>query len=244
MTTVQSIDRAFSVLRSLGSGPAGVIEIADRVGLPKSTVSRLLATLEQLGAVEQVATGGEYRVGWTMIELAATARPGRSLISLARPHMAELTRLTGEAVGISIPDGSDMLYLDQLTPNSELQVRDWSGHRIPMHAVPSGHLVLAEDEALARQIAGGPLAAFTALTITDGPALLQRLERVRKVGWAWALEEFAEGLNSVAAAVRTADGKIVAAVHVYGPASRFPGERSADDVGTMVKASAEKIRLD
>lgn len=70
-------------------------DIADRVGLPKSTVSRLLSTLEELGAVEQVSAGGEYRVGWTMIELAAAARPGRSLISLARPHLAELTRPHG-----------------------------------------------------------------------------------------------------------------------------------------------------
>ena len=84
MSTVQSIDRAFAVLRSLASGPAGVSEIAERVTLPKSTVSRLLSTLEELGAVEQVTAGGEYRIGWTMIELSAAARPGRSLISLAR----------------------------------------------------------------------------------------------------------------------------------------------------------------
>ena len=84
MSTVQSIDRAFAVLRSLTSGPAGVTEIADRVGLPKSTVSRLLSTLEELGAVEQVAAGGDYRVGWAMLELAAAARPGRSLVSVAR----------------------------------------------------------------------------------------------------------------------------------------------------------------
>ena len=126
MTTVQSIDRAFGVLRALAAGPAGVTDIADRVGLPKSTVSRMLSTLEELGAVEQVSVGGEYRIGWAMIELAAAARPGRSLISLARPHLVELARVTGEAAGISIPDGTDMLYLDQLTPNSELQVRDWT----------------------------------------------------------------------------------------------------------------------
>jgi len=166
MTTVQSIERAFNVLRSLASGPAGVTEIADRVGLPKSTVSRLLSTLEELGAVEQVSAGGDYRVGWTMIELAAAARPGRSLVSLVRPHLAELSRLTGEAAGISIPDGNDMLYLDQLTPDSELQVRDWTGHRIPMYAVPSGQVVLAADDAAALRVASGELSAFTSHTIT------------------------------------------------------------------------------
>lgn len=244
MATVQSVERAFDVLRSLASGPAGVTEIADRVGLPKSTVSRLLSTLEELGAVEQVSAGGDYRIGWTMIELAAAARPGRSLISLVRPHLAELSRLTGEAAGISIPDGDDMLYLDQLTPDSELQVRDWTGHRIPMYAVPSGHVVLAADAAAAQRVAAGQLTAFTPHTITDGATLLARLRLVHSDGYAWALEEFATGLNSVAAPLRTADGRVVASLHVYGPASRFPGEHNAAGLGEVVKTAAAKIRID
>ena len=244
MSTVQSIDRAFSVLRCLAGGPAGVTDIADRVGLPKSTVSRMLSTLEELGAVEQVAAGGEYRIGFAMIELAAAARPGRSLISLARPHLVELSRRTGEAAGVSIPDGDEMLYLDQLTPDSELQVRDWTGHRIPMHAVPSGHVVLASDATLAAGVAAGTLHRFTPHTITDGATLLQRLQLVRSDGYAWALEEFAAELNSVAAPLRTADGRVVGALHVYGPASRFPGERSAKSVGELVKTAAAKIRID
>ena len=93
MSTVQSIDRAFAVLRALVGGPAGVTEIAERVGLPKSTVSRMLSTLEELGAVEQVSTGGNYRVGFAMIELGAAARPGRSLVTTVRPHLANLTQI-------------------------------------------------------------------------------------------------------------------------------------------------------
>lgn len=244
MTTVQSIDRAFSVLRSLAAGPAGVTDIADRVGLPKSTVSRMLSTLEELGAVEQVAAGGEYRIGFAMIELAAAARPGRSLVSIARPHLVELSRRTGEAVGVSIPDGDDMIYLDQMTPDGELQVRDWTGHRIPMHAVPSGHVVLANDDGLAERIAVGPLTRFTTHTIVDAEALHARLELVRRDGYAWALEEFAEGMNSVAAAVRNVDGKVIAALHVYGPASRFPGERDRTELGALVRAAADNIRID
>jgi DNA-binding IclR family transcriptional regulator len=244
MTTVQSIERAFSVLRSLTSGPAGVTEIADRVGLPKSTVSRLLSTLEQVGAVEQVAAGGDYRVGWALLELAAAARPGRSLVSVARPHLAELNRLTGEAAGVSIPDGTEMLYLDQLTPDSELQVRDWTGHRIAMHAVPSGQVVLATDDDLARRVVTSPLPRYARNTIVEPAALRHRLQSVRTQGYAWAFEEFADGLNSVAAAVRNHDGKVIAALHVYGPASRFPGESDPDELGRMVSVTADKIHID
>jgi DNA-binding IclR family transcriptional regulator len=244
MSTVQSIDRAFSVLRSLASGPAGVTEIAERVHLPKSTVSRMLSTLEELGAVEQISAGGEYRIGWAMLELAAAARPGRSLVSVARPHLAELTRRTGEAAGISIPDGTEMLYLDQLTPDSELQVRDWTGHRIPMHAVPSGHVVLANDAEVLARLAQTALARFTPHTITRQSALSDRLELVRSEGYAWCFEEFSEGMNSVASAIRNDAGKVIAALHVYGPASRFPGTREPSELGALVRATADKIRID
>jgi DNA-binding IclR family transcriptional regulator len=244
MSTVQSIERAFAVLRSLTGGPAGVTEIADRVDLPKSTVSRLLATLEELGAVEQVAAGSDYRVGWAMLELAAAARPGRSVVSVARPHLAELNRLTGEAAGVSIADGTDMLYLDQLTPDSELQVRDWTGHRIPMHAVPSGQVVLARDAHLLRRITSLPMHRFTSHTVIRPADLRKRLTQVRHDGYAWGMEEFADGLNSVAAAVHTEDGRVVAALHVYGPASRFPGKRSTSELGELVKATADKIHID
>lgn len=244
MSTVQSIDRAFAVLRSLASGPAGVSEIAEHIKLPKSTVSRLLSTLEELGAVEQVTTGGDYRIGWTMIDLSAAARPGRSLISLARPHLVELSRATGEAAGISIPDATEMLYLDQMTPDSELQVRDWTGHRIPMHAVPSGQVMLAFDDAIAERVMASPLQSFTPHTITSAAALRKRIAAVRNTGYAWAMREFAPEMNSVAAGIRTTDGRVLAVLHVYGPASRFPGERDQAEIGSLVKATADKIRID
>lgn len=244
MSTVQSIDRAFTVLRALSGGPAGVTDIAERVSLPKSTVSRLLSTLEELGAVEQVSAGGDYRIGWTMIELAASARPGRSLISVARPHLVELNRRTGESAGLSIPDGLEMLYLDQVNPDSELQVRDWTGHRIPMHAVPSGQVVLAADADLVARITDGQMHAFTSKTITTARALRARLDDVARDGYAFADEEFADGLNSVAAPVRNAQGRVVAALHVYGPATRLPGERDIETLGTLVREAAERIRID
>lgn len=244
MSTVQSVERAFAVLRSLSSGPAGVTELADRVDLPKSTVSRLLSTLEELGAVEQVEVGGSYRIGAGMLDLAAAAQPGRTLIASARPQLLELARTTGEAAGLSVPDGREMLYLDQVNPDTELQVRDWTGTRIPMHAVPSGHVLLADATAaeVARYV-GVPMERFTQRTIVDARALRRRLADVRAAGYAWALDEFADGLSSVAAAIRDADGRAVASLHVYGPTYRFPGDRDRNEIGRLVHDAASRIRV-
>ena len=95
MSSVQSVERAFAVLRCLSGGPAGVTDVADRVNLPKSTVSRMLSTLEDLGMVEQIEPGGNYRVGAGMVEIAAAVLPGRSLIAAVRPHLHELVKSHG-----------------------------------------------------------------------------------------------------------------------------------------------------
>lgn len=245
MSTVQSIDRAFSVLRALVPGAAGVTDIAERVGLPKSTVSRLLSTLEELGAVEQVEAGGNYRIGVAMVELASAAQPARTLVAAARPQLLELARITGESAGLSTPDGDDMHYLDQVNPDTELQVRDWTGARIPMHAVPSGQVVLAAARAaVVEAYLGGPLERFTDHTLVTATALRRRLADVRAQGYAWAVEEFADGLSSVAAPVHDASGHVVGAVHVYGPSYRLPGERDAHELGSLVADHAARIRID
>ncbi|MGE0136282.1 MAG: IclR family transcriptional regulator [Ilumatobacteraceae bacterium] len=243
MSTVQSVERAFAVLRSLTAGPAGVTELSDRVELPKSTVSRLLSTLEELGAVEQVEAGGHYRIGSSMLDLAAAAQPGRSLIGAARPQLVELVRMTGEAAGLSVADGNEMLYLDQVNPDTELQVRDWTGTRIPMHAVPSGQVLLA-DAGDVDSYVEAPMARFTPHTITEAGQLRARLRDASRAGYAWAIDEFADGLSSVAAPIRDPGGRAVAAIHVYGPSYRFPGDRARDEIGRLVVEAANRIHVD
>ncbi|MBA3289496.1 MAG: IclR family transcriptional regulator, partial [Acidimicrobiia bacterium] len=148
---VQSVERAFAILRCLAGGPAGVSEVAERVGLPKSTVSRLLSTLQVLGAVEQAQGANEYRVGDTMIDIAAAALPGRSLIAIARPHLAELVAVLGETAGLSVLDEREIVYLDQVSADHDVQVRDWTGERIAAHMTSSGLVLLAFAPTAARE---------------------------------------------------------------------------------------------
>ena len=155
MSGVQSIERAFAVLRALATGPAGVTDLADRTGLPKSTVSRLLAALEQEGAVAQDGSGGHYRLGPTLADLAPAA-PGVDVAALARPHLIELTRVTGETSGLAVLEGAEVVYLDHIDSTEAVTVRDWTGERVPAHLVPSGLALLAhaDPEAVDAYLAG------------------------------------------------------------------------------------------
>jgi DNA-binding IclR family transcriptional regulator len=238
---VQSLERAFAILDEVARRPAGVTEIADRVRLPKSTVARLLATLESLEAVERF-DGARWRIGPGLEALSATASPARSLISVARPFLVRLAAGLGEDAGLGLPDGNDVLYVDQVASDNPVQVRDWAGTRAPMHTVPSGLVLLAEwpDDALDAYLAG-ELVALTRRTVTDPGRLRHRLDEVRTAGFAWGLEEFAEGIDSVAAPVRDAGGRAVAAIHVHGPAYRFPAPGDEARVAGAVVEAATSI---
>ena len=239
MSRVQSIERAFAVLAALGDGPAGVTEVADRVGLPKSTVARLLAALAAEGAVEQVPGGTDYRIGALLVGLASNAVPARSLIALARPHLVELAEATGEAAGLSIADGFLVHYVDQEDSPTPVGVRDWTGTRLPMHAVSSGLVFLAHmAPAEVDRFLLGPLERFTPGTVTDPERILERLRRARLDGVAWARDEVAEGISSVAAAVADEAGEVIAAVHVHGPSYRFPGPDGVAAAGDRERIEA------
>jgi DNA-binding IclR family transcriptional regulator len=168
--------------------------------------------------------------------------PERSLISIARPFLADLVTELGEDAGLGLPDGNEILYVDQVESDNPVQVRDWTGTRAPMHAVPSGLVLLAEwpEDALEAYVREG-LAGLTPRTVTDAARLRQRLVEVRRDGYAWGLQEFAEGIDSVGAPIRDACGKAVAAVHVHGPAYRFPKAGDEAHVAAAVVAAAGAI---
>ncbi len=242
MSSVQSVERAFTVLRCLSGGPAGVTDIADRVGLPKSTVSRLLSTLDELGMVEQISAGGNYRLGSGIVDIAAAVLPGRSLIAAARPHLHDLVTATGEAAGLSIADGFDVLYLDQVDSDNQILVRDWTGERLRAHTVSAGQVLLAFGAIDRDRYLAMPLERPASGTLTDAAAIRTRLTDIAAKGYAWAFEELIDGLNSVAAPIRDAGGRVVGAIHAHGPAYRFPGDADADKLGRLVADAADRVR--
>ena len=242
MSRVQSIERAFAVLGALGDGPMRLTDVAERVDLPKSTAARLLASLAREGAVEQIPGDTRYRLGARMVSLAAGVVPTRSVVALARPVLVELASAVGEAAGLSMADGFVVHYVDQVDTTHQVQVRDWTGTRLPMHAVSSGQVFLAHmaPSAVDRLLAE-PLERFTPRTLVDAAALRDRLRRIQVDGYAWTRDEFAEGINSVAAPVADASGEVSVAVHVHGPAYRFPAAGAETTIALQVLTAAARI---
>jgi DNA-binding IclR family transcriptional regulator len=241
MAHVESVSRAIKIIEVLAMSPAGLSETARRVGLPKSTVARLLSTLEDSETVERTEDGRMYRLGPMVQRLSAAAGGPAQLAAFARPYLEELTSLTGETAGVAIPDGYRVHYIDETEAEHPVQVRDWTGELIPMHVVPSGLVIMAHwpHEQIDRYL-GRDLERTTPNSVTDPDEIRARLQRVRETGYSWVYEEFVEGINSVAAPVFEQD-VITAAIHVHGPAYRFPGDNDPDTLGKAVKQAARRL---
>jgi len=243
MAHVESVARALRIVAALAKTPAGLSDLARATDLPKSTVARLLNTLEKLEAVERDTSDNRiYRLGPMVQKLSSAAGGPAQLAGFARPYLEELTALTGEAAGLSIPDGYQVHYIDQTESANPVQVRDWTGEVIPMHVVSSGLAIMAHwpadqlEDFLARDLRG-----FTPNSVTDPAAIRRRLEAVRSSGFAWVREEFMEGINSVAAAVLDPKGPVTGALHVHGPAYRFPGSADETELGAAVAAASRRL---
>jgi DNA-binding IclR family transcriptional regulator len=238
--SVQSVERAMAILRCLAGTETGISEIAAVTGLPKSTVSRLVSTLHDLGAVTPTAAG--YRIGPLISELAAGTGMHGNLVALARPYLAGLVDAFGENAGISVLDEGDVLYLDQLSADADVQLRDWTGERVPPHCVPSGLVLLAHSNpADQRRALAGPLPRLTDRTVVAPAKLRRRLATISRRDSEWVYGEFAGDINSVAAPVLDGDARAVAAVHVHGPSYRFPGDRDPEQIAAGVAAAATQL---
>lgn len=225
----------------LAQGPAGVTDVAERSELPKSTVARILAALVDAEAVTQDPDTSLYRIGPLVGELAEAVLPGSSLTATARPHLSHLSELVGEAAGIAIRDGANCLHLDEVAPESDVMMRDWTGERHPLHTVPAGLIMLAYSRVddIARYL-GKPLEPNTERTMTNPDQLMERFRRIRSQTHEWVFGEFADDINSVAAPVRDHTGRVVAALLVHGPAYRFPDDR-AEFVEQALVESANRL---
>lgn len=231
MSSVQSIERAFAILDVVAAHPQGlgVTEIAARVGLPKSTVSRLLGTLEGLTAVSRHHKNDYFQIGSGVMSLVVRLPFQQNLVLLARPFLLRLAEQIGEDVGLCIPDGDSAFYVDQVRHDGAVQVKDWTGARLPLHVVTSGRLFLAArpDRQVERYLKR-PLTPYGPGTPTDPAQLWQRLRHIRETGYDWSLEEFAPGLNALAVPVQNGADEVVASITLFGPSFRFPaGEPAA-----------------
>ncbi len=243
-SSVQAVKRAIAILKAFSSEEPelSLADLSKRLQLPKSTVARLLGTLEEEGLVAKDSETGFYRLGVELIRLANNVHIYTDLRRIARPYMRELAEQVGESVSIAVLQGHDVVNLDVYVPPGHLVKRvGWAGRHMPAYATAAGRAILAflpKEERL--HCLEGPFEALTPKTLTDPKRLRLELQRVRTQGYAVAFEELEEGLHAISAPIFNYERRVIASISVSGPGYRLTRTRIRD-IAPLIVEIAQRI---
>ncbi len=242
---VQAVDRAIGVLELLARrGAVGVGDVAENLGVHKSTASRLLSALEARDLVEQRDARGRYRLSHGILRLASAVPARQDISHQAQPICDDLATKVGETVTVAVARSGLSVNLLQAFGPSTIGSQDWLGSLNPLHATSTGKVLLAslEPADLTAIVDDVPLERFTPTTVTDPAALRDQVAEAQRDGVAYAYEELEEGLNSLAAPIRDYTGAVIGAIGASGPVYRFTRERMHEVTPVVTAAAAEISR--
>lgn len=229
------------LLLYLASAPSNssLRKLAKDLEVPKSTLHRILQTLETKNAVSRTEEG-DYRLGEAIAEI-GTRSTVAELPRLASPFLRDLHSSTGETVNLAVPDGGAMLVITTVQSDEPLRMVSWEGMRDPLHtsALGKSYLAALPESEMERLLSTVLLVARTPKSITSRETLLRQVRGIRSIGYAVDDGETTEGVRCVAAAILGNSGP-VASVSVSGPASRLP-KRSITKFGQVVAQAAAAI---
>lgn len=217
--TVIGLERGLRLLAQFsGENPEQTLsELARRMGLSRSSVFRLVYTLESMGFLHR--QDHRYRLGPRVLTLGFDYLASQDLVETARPLLAALRDATGVTANLGILDRTDVIYLAQAASLRPFASRVSVGSRFPAHAMSMGRLLLGglTDDELDRLYSGQTLERFTEDTATTLDALCERIRVDRERGYVISRGSFERGIAAVAAPVRDGEGRVVAAINIAGP---------------------------
>jgi len=236
---LQTIEKASEVLALFDREHPewGVREVAEALGLAKSSAHDLLTSLEQVGLLGK-NEDGRYRLGWRLVTLSETLLATTELRREARPIMEELA----DQYHLAVLDDTKVVYVDKLEGKQAVRVELTSlGTRLYAHCSALGKVLLAyqPEENVKRIIKIEGLLRFTANTITDAGELEQALAKVRKQGYAIDQEEILPDLCCIGAPIYNYTGQVIAAISMSIPAYRF--QRSQVELRKAVMRTGKLI---
>lgn len=241
--TVRAVDRALDVLLCFTkqTPQLSMSQIAAQVGIHKSTVHRLLATLEERDFVERDPASGLYRPGINLLHLAFLSLENNDLRQICHPYLHQLRDQFQETVNLSVLDQAVMVYLDVVESPQRVKLAAAIGQRLPAYCTASGKAFLAfsPPEVVEAVLAQG-MSPHTCYTIVDREVYTQNLDQIRERGFGFSIEEFEEGITAVAAPILDRDQRPFAAIAVAGPSFRLT-EQKLLEIGPVLMETAAEI---
>jgi IclR family pca regulon transcriptional regulator len=244
----QSLERGLAILGCFTSEHPvlGIADIADELGMSRSTTHRYVTTLLALGYLEQ-GRSRKYRLGLRVTDLGMSALNATGLRENVHPFLEELRERTGYTIGLAILDGAEILYVDRARSwrraERETDLGLYPGSRMPAYCTAMGKVLLAylPDEVQRDLIAQLKLERNTPSTITSKQALRAELERIAEDGYAINDQELRPGLQAIAVPIRDESREVIAAVGIAASPEAISLADLTDALGPHVISTAARI---
>lgn len=218
---VPGLQRGLQILRAFHRDRPRISapDIAKELGIPRSTVFRLMQTLETMGFLEKVDHSSDYRLGVGVLSLGFEFLASIEVTELARPILDRLRDDTGHSAHLVIRDGTDVVFVVKAPARTAFASTVTIGTRLPAHGTILGRLILADlsPEELAQIYPNDELARYSDQTPATRAALEKTLADDRSRGYAISEAYYEQGIASIAAPVRDATGRVIAALNVTFP---------------------------
>jgi IclR family KDG regulon transcriptional repressor len=241
--SVRTVDRALDILLCFTqkNSVLSLTEISEKVGINKSTVHRLLATLEGKRFLIRHTATGKYHLGYRFLEMSSGIMSDIRH-QWAYPYLERLANDCGETVDLAILDGDAVVYLHVIESQQRVKIAAAIGQRLPVHCTATGKAFLAylPVEKVKVFLANG-LSRYTEHTLIDLDDLYEDLCETRRRGFAISKEEYEKDIHSVAAPILAMEGYPILAIAIAGPSFRLPQERMLM-LGHTIQSTIETIR--
>lgn len=242
---VPALSRGLALLEAFSAERPSLTlsELSKAVGLSRSSTYRLVYTLEDMGFLLRDKGNKAYRLGTRILGLGFAYLASQELVELARPHLEALRDRTNCSAHLGVVEGTELVYVLRVPDRKALTSHIRVGSRLATHATSMGRAILSHmsESEVRRRFAGMPLEAYTSHTATDLESLIRLLAADRARGYILSRSAYEEGIASVAAPVRDADGNVIAAINISTPEATLKGDELETTLKDAVLETAETI---
>lgn len=227
---IQSVDRAFKLLNEIASTPGvsrNLMELSGIIGIDRSSIFRLLATLSKHGMIQQDEKNKGYKLGYGIYGLASSLRIQEKITDLINPYLKQLVKETGENAHLAVLAGDKCVFIDREQGTRTISANTNLGDTEELYctAVGKGLICNISHEELTKRFSNEDLTAYTENTITDIDLLYDELQSIKESGISIDNEEYEPNVFCLASPIYNFESKIEAAIGLSGPLLRVKPRR-------------------
>ena len=244
---INSVLRAIKLLECFSSTEPALTnsQLAQKLGLNKSTITRLVYSLVASGWLKKNEKTGEFSLTYRIFQIGSVYLNHINFPGEARPFLSELASTFNETVHLAILNNNEVFYIDKVEGSQTVGMMSKIGNRSPAYCTGVGKIFLAymNQDNLREYLSATELERFTPNTITDRGQLKRHLQRIRRQGYATDDSEHEVDIKCVAAPLFDARGKVVASISITGPSFRMDRERLENQLGAAIVKCAQEISI-